>query len=382
VDALGKLSRECDARTKEITAKIYTLARSEFNINSPKQLSEVLFVKLKLPVVKKTKTGFSTDEEVLSRLAAKHEIAQVILEYRQITKLRSTYIDALPKLADLKTNRLHATFNQTGAETGRLSSSNPNLQNIPIRTELGREIRRAFVPFDKNDELLSADYSQIELRVLAHLSEDENLIKAFKDGEDIHAYTAGLIFDVPEEKVDAQMRNAAKRVNFGIIYGISAFGLAKDLGVTNPEAQDFIDRYFLRYPKVKTFMDDQIKKAQELGYVTTVFNRRRYIPEINSKNIGLRQFAERQAINTPVQGSAADLMKMAMIKIAQLITREKLNSRMIITVHDELVFNVPFGERSRMVQLVREAMEHVWEFLVPITVSVKVGKNWLQMEKV
>lgn len=382
VDALGKLARECDARTKEITSKIYTLARSEFNINSPKQLSEVLFVKLKLPVIKKTKTGFSTDEEVLSRLAAKHEIAQVILEYRQITKLKSTYIDALPKLVDLKTNRLHATFNQTGTETGRLSSSNPNLQNIPIRTELGREIRRAFVPFGKQDELLSADYSQIELRVLAHLSEDDNLIKAFKDGEDIHAYTAGLIFDVPEEKVDAQMRNAAKRVNFGIIYGISAFGLAKDLGVSNPEAQDFIDRYFLRYPKVKTFMDSQIKKAQELGYVTTVFNRRRYIPEINSKNIGLRQFAERQAINTPVQGSAADLMKMAMIRISQWITQKKLASRMIITVHDELVFNVPSDERSRMVELVREAMEHVWEFSVPITVSVKVGKNWLEMQKI
>lgn len=382
VDALGKLSEECDVKTKLITSRIFSLSQSEFNINSPKQLSEVLFVKLKLPVIKRTKTGFSTDEEVLSKLALKHEIAQVILEYRQITKLKSTYIDALPKLVNNKTNRLHTTFNQTGAETGRLSSNNPNLQNIPIRTELGREIRRAFIPFSQQDELLSADYSQIELRILAHLSEDENLIKAFKEDEDIHAYTAGLIFDVPENKVDAQMRNAAKRVNFGIIYGISAFGLAKDLGVGNPEAQDFIDRYFLRYPKVKSFMDSQIKKAQESGYVKTVFNRRRYIPEINSKNIGLRQFAERQAINTPVQGSAADLMKMAMIKIADIITQKKLRSRMIITVHDELVFNVPSDERAQMVPLVREAMEHVWEFLVPITVSMKAGRNWLQMDKV
>lgn len=381
VDALAKLSRECDTKTKEITAKLFAIAQTEFNINSPKQLSDVLFVKLKLPVIKKTKTGFSTDEEVLSRLAPKHEIAQVILDYRQISKLKSTYIDALPKLVDVH-NRLHATFNQTGAETGRLSSNNPNLQNIPIRTELGREIRRAFIPFDPNDLLLSADYSQIELRILAHLSQDENLIKAFKEDQDIHAYTAGLIFDVPEDKVDAHMRNAAKRVNFGIIYGISAFGLAKDLGVPNPEAQDFIDRYFMRYPKVKAFMDNEIKKAQELGYVTTVFNRRRYIPEIKSKNIGLRQFAERQAINTPVQGSAADLMKMAMIKIADVMTKKKLRSRMISTVHDELVFNMAADEQSALVPLVRDAMEHVCQFSVPITASVKIGKNWLQMDKV
>ncbi len=381
VDALGKLSRECDARIRETVTRLYALAQTEFNVNSPKQLSDVLFVKLKLPVIKKTKTGFSTDEEVLSRLAPKHEIAQVILDYRQISKLKSTYIDVLPRLVDAD-NRLHATFNQTGAETGRLSSNNPNLQNIPIRTEMGREIRRAFVPFNPGDQLLSADYSQIELRILAHLSQDAALIKAFQEDQDIHAYTAGLIFDVAEDKVDAHMRNAAKRVNFGIIYGISAFGLAKDLGVSNPEAQDFIDRYFMRYPLVKAFMDNEIKKAQDLGYVTTLFNRRRYIPEIKSKNIGLRQFAERQAINTPVQGSAADLMKMAMINIAGLISKNNMCSRMISTVHDELVFNVPINERPAMVPLVRDAMEHVCEFSVPITASVKIGKNWLQMEKV
>lgn len=382
VDALSKLSQHCDGRIKEISTQLYSLAGGEFNLNSPKQLSDVLFVKLKLPVIKKTKTGFSTDEEVLTRLAAKHELPQMILDYRQLSKLKSTYIDALPKLVDTQTNRLHATFNQTGAETGRLSSNNPNLQNIPIRTELGREIRRAFVPFQEEDYLLSADYSQIELRILAHLSQDEHLIKAFQQDEDIHAYTAALVFDVAEDKVDAAMRNAAKRVNFGIIYGISAFGLGKDLGIANAEAQDFIDRYFLRYPKVKTFMDNEIKKAQDLGYVTTLFNRRRYIPEIHSKNIGLRQFAERQAINTPVQGSAADLMKMAMIKISDVIGQKGLRSRMTITVHDELVFNVPADERTMMAGLVRDAMENIWEFLVPIVASVKVGKSWLNMEKI
>ncbi len=379
---LSKLSQECEGRILDMTSRLYAMAGVEFNLNSPKQLSEVLFVRLKLPVIKKTKTGFSTDEEVLSRLAAKHEIAQLILAYRQISKLKSTYIDALPKLVNPKTNRLHATFNQTGTETGRLSSNNPNLQNIPIRTEMGREIRRAFIALNKSDVLLSADYSQIELRVLAHLAHDENLIKAFKDDQDIHAYTAGLIFDVPESKVDASMRNAAKRVNFGIIYGISAFGLAKDLGVSSLEAQDFIDRYFLRYPRVKAFMDGEIKKAQELGYVTTILNRRRYIPEINSKNIGLRQFAERQAINTPVQGSAADLMKLAMVYIQDELQKKKLKSKMLITVHDELVFNVPSDEKNVMAALVREKMENVLKLAVPITVSIKVGRNWLEMDKV
>jgi DNA polymerase-1 len=381
-DALSKLSRECDQKIQEMTAKIYKIAGHEFNLNSPKQLCEVLFVELKIPPVKKTKTGFSTDEEVLSRLAAKYDIAQLILDYRQIAKLKSTYIDAFPKLMSPVTNRIHASFNQTGAETGRLSSNNPNLQNIPVRTKLGREVRRAFIPLNNNDVLLSADYSQIELRILAHLAKDESLIKAFKDGEDIHAYTAGLIFDVAESKVDAHMRNSAKRVNFGIIYGISAFGLSKDLGVPASEAQDFIDRYFLRYPKVKAFMDASIAKAQETGYVTTILNRRRYIPEINSKNMNIRQFAERQAINTPVQGSAADLMKLAIIHIHQEILKRKLKSRMIITVHDELVFNVVKDELKEMTVLVQEKMEGVWKLSVPVTVSVKVGKNWLDTEKI
>jgi len=380
--ALSKLSKECDQKIQEITAKLYAAAGMEFNLNSPKQLSEVLFVKLKLPPVKKTKTGFSTDEEVLSRLALKYDIAQMILDYRQIAKLKSTYIDAFPKLMNPATNRIHASFNQCGAETGRLSSNNPNLQNIPVRTKLGREVRRSFIALNKDDVLLSADYSQIELRILAHLAQDERLIKAFKDGEDIHAYTAGLIFDVDEKKVDDQMRNSAKRVNFGIIYGISAFGLAKDLGVPQAEAQDFIDRYFLRYPRVKAFMDASIAKAQETGYVTTILNRRRYIPEIKSKNIGLRQFAERQAINTPVQGSAADLMKLAIINIHAELLKKELRSRMIITVHDELVFNVAPAEIKVMTDLVQEQMEHVWKLSVPITVSIKAGKNWLDMEKI
>ncbi len=381
-NALSKLSKQCDQKIQESTSAIYKIAGREFNLNSPKQLAEVLFVQLKIPPVKKTKTGFSTDEEVLSRLAVKYEIAQLILDYRQIAKLKSTYIDAFPKLMNPQTGRLHACFNQTGAETGRLSSNNPNLQNIPIRTALGREIRRAFIPLNDGDVLLSADYSQIELRILAHLAQDESMIKAFKGGEDFHAYTAGLIFDVPESKVDASMRNSAKRVNFGIIYGISAFGLAKDLGVSNAEAQDFIDRYFLKYPGVKSFMDACIGKAQECGYVTTLLNRRRYIPEINSKNIGLRQFAERQAINTPVQGSAADLMKLAIINIHEEILKKKLKSRMIITVHDELVFNVPKNEVKIMTGFVQDKMENAWKLSVPITVSVKAGQNWLDMEKI
>jgi DNA polymerase I len=381
-DALSRLSLLCDQKIQESTAKIFTISGKEFNLNSPKQLGEVLFVQLKIPPVKKTKTGFSTDEEVLSRLAAKYEIAQLILDYRQIAKLKSTYIDAFPKLMNPQTNRIHACFNQTGAETGRLSSNNPNLQNIPIRTAMGREIRRAFIPLNDGDVLLSADYSQIELRILAHMAQDENMIKAFQGGEDFHAYTAGLIFDVPENKVDAHMRNSAKRVNFGIIYGISAFGLSKDLGVSSAEAQDFIDRYFLKYPGVKTFMDTCIAQAQDSGYVTTILNRRRYIPEIKSKNIGLRQFAERQAINTPVQGSAADLMKLAIINIHEDLLKKKMRSRMIITVHDELVFNVPQSELKEMAGFVREKMENAWKLTVPITVSVKAGKNWLDMEKI
>jgi len=379
---LKQLSKKCGEKIDKLTAELYSVAEEEFNLNSPKQLSRILFEKLNLPVIKKTKTGFSTNESVLTILAEQHDFPVLILEYRQLAKLKSTYIDALPKLINPDTGRIHAQFNQTGTETGRLSSSHPNLQNIPIRTELGKQIRKAFIPSEKSLIMLSADYSQIELRVLAHLSGDKSLIKAFKNGEDIHTYTASLIFEVSEKKVTSEMRNSAKRVNFGIIYGISAFGLANDLKVTQAEAQEFIDRYFLRYPAVKKFMDNEIKKCEKNGYVLTILNRRRYIPDINSKNGAIRQFAQRQAINTPVQGSAADLIKLAMINIQKEIDSQKFKTKMISTVHDELVFELPLKEKARIVDLARTQMEHAVELAVPIEVSVKVGKNWLDMEEV
>ena len=379
---LKKLSNECTQKIDELTATLYSMAEEEFNLNSPKQLSHVLFEKLKLPVIKRTKTGFSTNEAVLTALAEQHAFPALILEYRQLAKLKSTYIDALPKLIDSKTGRIHAQFHQTGTETGRLSSSRPNLQNIPIRTALGRQIRKAFITAASDLVLIAADYSQIELRILAHLSKDKELLKAFKQGEDIHTFTASLIFDAQESNVTKQMRDRAKRVNFGIIYGISAFGLSNDLKVTQGEAQDFIDRYFARYPSVKKFMDDEIRRCEEMGYVKTILNRRRYIPEIKSQNNGVRQFAQRQAINTPVQGAAADLIKLAMINIQEEIKAKKLKSKMISTVHDELIFEVPSSEKSIMIDLIRYQMEHAVELAVPVEVSVKVGKNWLEMEAV
>ncbi len=379
---LQDLSKECQRKIEDLTERLHRVAGEEFNLNSPKQLGHILFEKLGLPVLKRTKTGFSTDEEVLTTLAQTHDFAGLILEYRQIAKLKSTYIDALPKLIDPKTRRIHAQFNQTGAQTGRLSSSQPNLQNIPIRTELGRQIRKAIIPFEKGHEIVAADYSQIELRILAHLSQDPNLIRAFEEDEDIHAYTASLIFDVPEAQVTDPMRDSAKRVNFGIIYGMSAFGLAKDLGVSQDTAQEFIDKYFLRYPKVQAFMEETIRRCERDGFVTTLLNRRRYIPEISSRNNSVRLFAQRQAINTPVQGSAADLMKLAMVHIHQRIQERGLMSKMISTVHDELVFDVPKDEKKALVEMVRREMEHSLALSVPVKVSVKAGANWLEMEEV
>ena len=379
---LKTLSKESEKKIDTLISQLYKLAGEEFNLNSPKQLSHILFEKLKLPVVKKTKTGLSTDEGVLTKLASMHELPALILEYRQLSKLKSTYIDALPKLINPKTKRLHASFNQTGTETGRLSSNNPNLQNIPIRTELGRQIRKAFVSRGKDFEIISADYSQIELRILAHLSGDKNLIKAFQNNQDIHAFTAHLIFDVDEKKVTAQMRNCAKRVNFGIIYGISAFGLSKDLEISQEKAQEFIDKYFLRYPDVKKFMENEIKKAEKNGFVLTLMNRRRYLPEIKSGNMAIRQLAQRQAINTPVQGSAADLIKLAMINIQKELEKKSLQSKMIITVHDELVFDAPQKEKAVVARLVREQMENPITLAVPIAVTMKAGKNWLDMEEI
>ena len=382
VDVLKELSKECDVRIAQLEESLYKIAGTPFNVNSPKQLSEILFERLKLPPVKKIKTGFSTNEEVLTKLSSQHPLPALILEYRQMAKLKSTYIDALPLLVDAKTHRLHATFNQTGAETGRLSSNNPNLQNIPIRTDFGQRIRKAFVPYAKGHVLLSADYSQIELRILAILAEDEELKKACRGEGDIHRYTASLMFEVPENKVDEKMRYAAKRINFGIIYGMSAFGLAKDLDVSIAQAQDFIDKYFLRYPKVRHFLDGEIQKARDLGYVSTLFGRRRYLPDIHNRNMGLRQFAERQAINAPMQGTAADIIKIAMVKVSRHMAQQKLSSTMIMTVHDELVFDVPKEELKTMESLVQQEMEGAMNLSVPMKTSVKVGPNWLEMEKI
>lgn len=379
LDLLKVLSGDIEKRLIKLVSDIYEASGTQFNINSPKQLGQVLFEKLKLPVIKKTKTGPSTDEEVLKRLSGRHKLPALLLEYRQLSKLKNTYVDALPKLVDPRTGRVHTSFNQTGTETGRLSSSNPNLQNIPVKTEIGSRIRQAIVAGEKGYCLLSCDYSQIELRVLAHLCGDKTLIDAFHNDQDIHRITASLIHDVTEPEVTGNMRETAKRVNFGIIYGQSAFGLSKDLEIPVPRAQDFIDAYFLRYPKVREFIELQIDKARKDGFVTTLMGRRRYIPEINSKNMGIRQFAERQAVNTPIQGTASDLIKMAMISIAGLIKAQGLKSRMILQIHDELVFELPEEELTALAGLVKREMEQVKKLDVPIKVDMKTGKNWLDM---
>jgi len=382
VSILKDLSRQIERRLVKLVSGIYASSGREFNINSPKQLGEVLFVNLKLPVIKKTKTGPSTNEEVLRALSGRHALPALLLEYRQLAKLKNTYIDALPLLVDPKSGRIHTLFNQTGTETGRLSSSNPNLQNIPAKTDIGKNIRRAIVASDKNHCLLSCDYSQIELRILAELCADQALIKAFEQGADIHRFTAALVYGANEDAVSDQMREVAKRVNFGIVYGQSAYGLSKDLDIPIAQAQDFIDAYFLRYPKVKVYIEQQIEKAAAQGFVTTLLGRRRYIPEINNKNQGLRQFAQRQAVNTPIQGSASDLIKLAMVKIARSLEERGLAAKMILQIHDELVFELPCSELKELGALAKDTMEHVLALRVPLKVAIKKGSNWLEMEPV
>ncbi len=379
---LKMLAQDIEKRLVKLIADIYGLSGTQFNINSPKQLREILFVRLKLPIVKKSKTGPSTDEEVLRKLAEKHKLPALLLEYRQLMKLKTTYIDTLPELIDPQSGRIHTSFNQTATETGRLSSTNPNLQNIPIKTEIGRQIRRAIVASSDKNYLLSCDYSQIELRILAHLSRDENLISSFRKNKDMHRATASLIYGLKEEEVTESMREMAKRVNFGIIYGLTSYGLARDLNIPVEQAQDFIDAYFTRYPNVKAYIEGQIKLAQQKGFVTTILGRRRYIPEINNKNQAIRQFAQRQAVNTPIQGSASDLIKLAMVEIQRKIKAKNLQSRMVLQIHDELVFDMPRDEEGALVDLVRERMENVLKLEVPIRVEIKKGLNWLEMEEV
>ncbi|MGB9780594.1 DNA polymerase I [Caldanaerobacter sp.] len=372
---LKELSEKIDERIAEILDKIYKEAGYQFNVNSPKQLGEFLFEKLGLPVIKKTKTGYSTDSEVLEQLTAYNDIVSDIIEYRQLMKLKSTYIEGFLPLMD-ENNRVHSNFKQMVAATGRISSTEPNLQNIPIREEFGRQIRRAFIPRTKDGYIVSADYSQIELRVLAHLSEDEKLIEAFMKNEDIHTRTASEVFKVPPENVTPEMRRAAKVVNFGIIYGMSDYGLAKDLKISRKEAKEYIDNYFEKYKGVKAYIERVIRFAKENGYVTTIMNRRRYIPEINSRNFTQRAQAERLAMNTPIQGSAADIIKMAMVKVHREFKRLGLKSQLILQVHDELVVDAYKDEVEVVKDILKENMENVIKLKVPLVVEIGVGSNW------
>ncbi|WP_345167161.1 DNA polymerase I [Nibribacter koreensis] len=380
-EALGESSQVLQTSIQEIEQKIFNLAGMEFNIGSPKQLGEVLFDRLQLggSKIKKTKTGqYATGEEILSKLAFEHEIVQLILDHRQLTKLKSTYVDALPQLICREDNRLHTSYNQAVAATGRLSSTNPNLQNIPIRTEKGREIRKAFVPRDEKHVLLSADYSQIELRIMAHFSNDATMKEAFQKGLDIHSSTAAKVFHVPVDQVDSDMRRKAKTINFGIIYGISAFGLAERLAIPRREAAEIIEAYFQEFPAVKQYMDSAINEAREQEFVETLLGRRRYLRDINSRNQNVRGYAERNAINAPIQGTAADIIKIAMINIDQWLRDEKLASRMILQVHDELVFDVLKEELPLVQAKVEELMKNAFPLSVPMEVGMGTGDNWLQ----
>jgi DNA polymerase I len=363
---------------RTLEQEIYREAGTEFNIGSNPQLREILFGRLGLPVVKRTKTGPSTDVTVLEELAAQgHALPVLLMQYRQLDKLLSTYVDALPRMVNPETGRLHTSFNQTVAATGRLSSSDPNLQNIPIRREMGAEIRRGFIPAEGH-VFVSADYSQIELRILAHYSGDPAFVEAFREDEDIHRQTAALIFGVEREQVTREMRDRAKTVNFAVIYGIGPFSLAQRLGISNAEAREFIDRYFERFPGVRRYLDEQIERARTQGYVETLTGRRRYIPEIHSKNFNIRSFGERAATNAPIQGSSADLIKIAMIEIHRDLAAGRARGRMLLQVHDELLFEVPRGEERSTLALIRERMEGAAELRVPLKVETGTGQNWLE----
>ena len=373
-EALRTEMNEREARIRE------TAEEPELNISSPKQVGDLLFGKLQLdPKAKKTARGsYPTDEATLTALADKSPIIGEILEFRAVKKLLSTYIEPFPTYISPKTGRIHTTFNQALTATGRLSSSNPNLQNIPIRTERGKEIRKAFVAGEAGGYIVSADYSQIELRIMAHLSQDSHLISAFRNGVDVHAATAEKIFGVPHEEVTPEQRRVAKTANFGIMYGISSFGLAQRLGVSRSEAKKIIDDYFAAFPAVRSYIDDTIAAARENGYVETLFGRRRYLPDINSKNATVRGLAERNAVNAPIQGTSADIIKLAMIGVDKKMTEEGLKSRMVLQIHDELLFDTVPGETEKLMSIVKEQMEHVTELTVPLTVECNYGKNWLE----
>ncbi|MBI2902683.1 MAG: DNA polymerase I [Candidatus Methylomirabilis oxyfera] len=376
-DQLRELGKELETQLGQLESRIFALAGGPFKINSPKQLADVLFQRLQLKPLKRTKTGYSTDMEVLQQLAATHELPAEVLSYRSLAKLKSTYVDVLPQLIEPRTGRLHTSFNQTVAATGRLSSSEPNLQNIPVRTEVGQRIRRAFIA-EKGHRLVSADYSQIELRILAHLSEDQALIASFAAGTDVHRATAASIFGVAPDAVTPEMRRRAKAVNFGIIYGMSPFGLASDLGITHEEAALYIDRYFQMHLGVKAFIDRTVQDARDRGLVTTLWGRRRAIPELQSPNQAVRQLGERLAVNSPIQGSAADLIKVAMIAIFRRLRAEGLNTKMILQIHDELLFEVPEAELEAATRVATEEMERAASLRVPLKVDLGAGANWAE----
>ncbi|MCB0409309.1 MAG: DNA polymerase I, partial [Flavobacteriales bacterium] len=379
VEALKSFSKELEELIHKLEKEITEMAGEEFNIDSPKQLGDILFEKMKIvEKAKKTKTGqYQTNEDVLSKLTNKHDIVPKILGYRSLKKLKSTYVDALPELVNPRTGRIHTSYMQTVAATGRLSSNNPNLQNIPIRTEKGREIRKAFIPRNEEYILLAADYSQIELRIIAALSEDENMKEAFIKGEDIHTATAAKVFGVKPEEVDREMRGKAKAVNFGIIYGVSAFGLSQNLNISRTEAKEIIDAYFEQYPKLKAYMENNIRFAKEKGYVETIMQRRRNLQDINSSNAVVRGHAERNAINAPIQGSAADIIKLAMIHIHQEFEKQQFKSKMLLQVHDELVFDVYKPELETIKPIIKEKMEHAVKLAVPLEVEMNSAENWL-----
>ncbi len=374
-EGLMEYSAFLSDRMAEAEDAIYMLAGEEFNINSPKQLAAVLFEKLGLPHFKKTKSGYSTDADVMQKLRRLHPIVDLILSYRQFAKLKSTYAEGLCKVIDDKDGRIHSTFKQTLTMTGRLSSTEPNLQNIPVKTELGRMFRKFFVA-EEGGLLIDADYSQIELRVLAHVSGDPTLIAAFRDGEDIHAITASQVFGVPLDSVNSEMRKRAKAVNFGIVYGISAFSLSEDIGVSRKEAGEYIDAYFRKYPKVKEYLEETVKKAKADGYVSTLFGRRRYIPELAAKNKNLAAFGERVAMNTPIQGTAADIIKKAMVETDKALKEAGMKARLILQIHDELIVEAPEEEAERALLILKEKMENTVKLLVPLVADAHVGKSW------
>lgn len=376
--ALQDFSNELEKLIQSLTEEIYSIAGEEFNINSPQQLQKILYGNLRLQPTKKTKTGYSTDAQTLEDLQDAHPIIPALLKFRQVTKLKSTYADALPKLIEPSTQRIHTSFNQTIASTGRLSSVDPNLQNIPIRTEMGKEIRKAFVPSDKNNTLISLDYSQIELRILAAYCGDEFLQESFRKGLDIHTSTAARVFQVDLDKITPDMRRKAKEVNFGIIYGIGAFGLKNRLGITQTEAKNIIDNYFMTFPGIRHFIDQCIAFAKEHGYAETMMKRRRFLPNINSRNAAVRQFEERVAVNMPIQGSAADMIKLAMISIQKELKLLKVKTRMVLQVHDELLFDAPKKEAEELIPILKRLMEEAMPLSVPLVAEAGMGDNWLE----